>query len=56
MNEWSDRIPLFKLKEYNEVIAELDSATNFPISSDRTVDVADALAVVRSLVVVAAFT
>ena len=43
----SDLIPLLLKKEESQTISELDEASAFSISSDGTINVAEALAVVR---------
>ena len=45
----SDMIPLLYKKEYEEIVRELDDVHSFSISSDGTINVAEALAVVRLL-------
>jgi hypothetical protein len=43
----SDMIPLLHKKEYGEIIKELDEVNSFSISSDGTINVAEALALVK---------
>ena len=44
----SDLIPLLYKKEYTEIVKELNEVNSFSISSDGTINVAEALAVVRT--------
>lgn len=44
----SDMIPLLYKKEYAEIVKELNEVKSFSISSDGTINVAEALAVVRT--------
>lgn len=43
----SDMIPLLQKKEYDETVSELSRVSSFSLSSDGTINVAEALAVVR---------